>query len=188
MELLTTRDLFGSDTTLSRLSIRWGVWGYARPPVGWTQDPTKVKLGEWLNYGFVCEDQDRGLDSSIPATLTRKVKKETAIPVGRYRLRRTWSPKFQKLVMEVQRVPAFQGIRVHPGKNDDWTEGCPLPGFTRDPSTWTIGKSPEAAKWLDERVAECETRGEECYWEVTRDPVAWAKALATLPHLADLPR
>lgn len=61
-----------------------------------------------------------------------KVAGHTAIPPGRYRVRVTWSPRFKRQLPLVEEVPGFEGIRFHPGNSAADTEGCILPGTTRD--------------------------------------------------------
>lgn len=91
---------------------------------------------------FVCyalEDVYRG---GLP-----KVKAATAIPVGEYGLARTWSPKYQRDVYEVLKVPGFVGIRVHSGNDASHTEGCLLPGLTRKADF--VGNSKSALEKLE---------------------------------------
>lgn len=57
-----------------------------------------------------------------------KVKKETAIPAGRYRLSLVNSPHFGPDTLTVNDVPGFQYIRIHAGNDDADTEGCLLVG------------------------------------------------------------
>lgn len=60
-----------------------------------------------------------------------KVPGRTAIPAGRYRVRLSWSPRFQRVLPEVLAVPGFDGIRLHPGNRHADTEGCILLGVQR---------------------------------------------------------
>jgi hypothetical protein len=71
--LALVRDIFTDDATLSTLSI----------------GPDR--------FGYVCEDEDRGLMQRWTEEQIRsvKVKSETAIPVGTYRVSKTWSPKYE---------------------------------------------------------------------------------------------
>ncbi|MDR2594557.1 MAG: DUF5675 family protein [Fibromonadaceae bacterium] len=75
----------------------------------------------------VCEDAVRG--DGDPATVQQwKIKGETAIPYGAYKVRKTYSNRFQKEMWELQNVPGFAGIRIHAGNTHKDTEGCLLFG------------------------------------------------------------
>ena len=81
-------------------------------------------------FGFTLEDELREI----------KVPGETAIPAGTYSLDiRHDSPKFghydQKWewhdgMLWLQNVPDFSFVYLHPGNDDDDTDGCILPGTT----------------------------------------------------------
>lgn len=58
-----------------------------------------------------------------------KVKGESAIPIGTYRVTLTYSKKFKKLLPELISVPGFTGIRIHAGNFPYDTQGCILLGF-----------------------------------------------------------
>jgi hypothetical protein len=74
-----------------------------------------------------CEDVVRG--DGDPATVAQwKVKGESAIPYGAYKVRKTFSPKYGRTMWELQNVPGFQGIRIHSGNTEKDTEGCLLLG------------------------------------------------------------
>lgn len=60
-----------------------------------------------------------------------KIKKETAIPAGRYRVKNTFSPKYRRVMPQIMDVPMFQGIRIHGGNDKQDTEGCLLLGMHR---------------------------------------------------------
>jgi hypothetical protein len=111
-------------------------------------------------FGYVVEDEDRGLHAgmSLAEIAERKVRAETAIPIGRYRVLRTWSPKYQALVPEVLDVPGFRGIRIHSGNDESHTEGCILPGMARLGEK--VQRSRVACDWIYARIAECESKGE----------------------------
>lgn len=117
-------------------------------------------------FGFVAEDEDRALEAG-----GTKVRAETAIPLGRYRVKRTWSPRYQALVPEVLDVPGFRGIRIHAGNDESDTEGCLLPGLSR--SGEKVYKSRVACDWLYARIAACESEGEPVWLEIVRDESAW---------------
>ena len=48
------------------------------------------------------------------------------IPAGTYPLDLTWSPRFKKLMPEVQDVPDREGIRIHLGSVPEHSQGCIL--------------------------------------------------------------
>lgn len=101
-------------------------------------------IGYWLVNGVQkwnsLEDKDRGLHQSMPTTEVYKKKTygSTAIPKGKYRVVLSYSPKFASrewgkkyggLVPEIQNVPCFSGVRIHPGSDCNSTSGCPLVGW-----------------------------------------------------------
>lgn len=151
MRLLLTRDAFLSSTTLGTLTV------------------------DGLAFGYTCEDEDRGLDANDPATLARKVPNETAIPVGSYRVRRTMSAKYGRVMPLICDTPGFRGVRIHAGNDEGDTAGCVLPGLRRDVAAGTVGKSKLAADWLDRRIAEVEAGGGQVWLTVERDAGAWAE-------------
>jgi hypothetical protein len=51
------------------------------------------------------------------------------IPPGIYPLRRTWSPRFRKLLPLVDNVPDREGIRIHMGTKPEHSEGCILTNY-----------------------------------------------------------
>lgn len=75
--------------------------------------------GEW--QWWTLEDQLR--PPSAP-----KVAGATAIPAGSYRVKKTWSNRFGKLMWQICDVPGFAGVRIHVGNTPADTEGCVLVG------------------------------------------------------------
>lgn len=94
----------------------------------------KSTIGElWVNGIFFChmlEDVDRGLHQwmSLAEIEAIKVYGETAIPRGLYHVKMTMSPRFGKMMPEIQDVKGFKGARMHAGNKAENTEGCPLFG------------------------------------------------------------
>src|SRR5262245_36703719 len=97
------------------------------------QCDSDVTIGELTIGGhhvaWTCEDTVR----EVPGEPVEKwkVKGSTAIPVGRYRIERTFSQRFQHTTPQLLDVPGFDGIRIHPGNSAADTEGCVLPGLVR---------------------------------------------------------
>ena len=92
----------------------------------------------FIDGNFFCyteEDKDRGLskDMELSYIQSMKVTGETCIPYGTYKIEITPSARFKRLLPLLIDVPAFQGIRVHPGNTDKDTEGCILVGRQKDP-------------------------------------------------------
>jgi len=147
-----TRDVFGSDATLGVL--RW-------------QD---------LDFGYVVEDEDRGLEQDMTPEEIKaiKVQAETAIPAGVYPVKTTWSPKYQRNMPLVVGVPGYRGVRIHSGNDEGDTAGCLLTGLSRDVERMMVFRSRLACDWLYEQIAELESGGYEVTILIDRDPEAWA--------------
>lgn len=86
------------------------------------------------------EDKDRGLDQRMPLDLLKRIKvyRETAIPTGTYTVAMgTRSPKFSQKVSynftegrlpRLLSVPAYDGILIHAGVNQNSSAGCIIVG------------------------------------------------------------
>lgn len=72
------------------------------------------------------------------------------IPAGVYPVTITFSNRFQRPLMLVNRVPGRSGIRVHPGNRGADTIGCSLPGMRR--TTDEVLDSVTALALLQPRV------------------------------------
>lgn len=60
-----------------------------------------------------------------------KVYGKTAIPSGMYRVKKTYSPRFKKVLPEILEVEGFSGVRIHAGNTAKDTEGCILLGLNK---------------------------------------------------------
>jgi hypothetical protein len=87
----------------------------------------KSTIGELADEnGFICyilEDMVRS-DGE-------KVYGETAIPQGDYDLIIRWSPKLNKMALELVNVPNFTNVLIHMGNKPEDTEACLLTGVAR---------------------------------------------------------
>ena len=79
-----------------------------------------------------------------------KIKCETAIPKGTYKVIINQSNRFKKLLPLLLNVPNFEGVRIHPGNTNHDTEGCILVG--RNKSKDFIGQSRKAFESLFARM------------------------------------
>lgn len=114
---------------------------------------------------YILEDTCR---EDVPGTWKPEMKQATitAIPYGRYRVVLTLSNRFKRVLPEVLNVPNFEGVRIHPGNNATNTEGCLLPGQTRD-IDW-VGNSGAAFGPLYRKLETAAARGEKIWLEVTK--------------------
>lgn len=126
-------------------------------------------------FGYVLEDQDKLLSSSMPLPAIRaaKVYGRTAIPYGKYEVGLTVSTKFGgRLWPELLNVPGYSGIRPHAGNYVKDTLGCQLVGsMTPKPSKdsngyWRVWDSQKAFSKLHLMIDETLHRGERVTWEV----------------------
>jgi hypothetical protein len=79
-----------------------------------------------------------------------KIKNETAIPKGTYKVIINQSNRFKRLLPLLLNVPGFEGVRIHSGNTNHDTEGCILVGRTR--SQDFIGQSRKAFDKLFEKM------------------------------------
>lgn len=87
----------------------------------------------YIDGKFFCntlEDTDRGLmqGMNVGEIMQKKIAGKTAIPVGAYKVCRTYSPRFKKLMAQIMKVKGYAGVRIHSGNKSSQTEGCPLLG------------------------------------------------------------
>lgn len=114
-----------------------------------------IKDGEKEEFFcYTLEDCVREVDGQ-PVTQW-KIKGQTAIPCGRYRVLKTLSQRFGRYTLHIMDVPGFAGIRVHAGNTSNDTEGCVLVGMkASDKSisgTQAIINSGEALSKLEAKL------------------------------------
>jgi len=91
-------------------------------------------IGElFIDGKFFCytlEDKDRGLTDSMSLAeiKLRKIFGITCIPYGKYKVVLSMSPKFGKILPEIQGVKGYSGIRIHTGNTAKDSLGCLLVG------------------------------------------------------------
>ena len=90
----------------------------------------------YIDEEYFCdtlEDKDRGLtdDMTVSEISKIKIKNETAIPTGTYKVTITYSNRFKKNMPLINDVKGFEGIRIHSGNTNQDTEGCILVGFNK---------------------------------------------------------
>lgn len=79
-----------------------------------------------------------------------KIKAETAIPKGTYKVIINQSNRFRRLMPLLLNVPDFEGVRIHAGNTNHDTEGCILVGRTRFKDF--IGQSRKAYEKLFKKM------------------------------------
>lgn len=96
-----------------------------------------------------------------------KIKKETAIPTGRYRVTLENSSNFGPETLTINGVEGFEYIRMHGGNTERDTEGCPLLGMNRtDTGINTCARAVDLVKQL---VRKANAAGDTC-WLTVRNP------------------
>ena len=94
---------------------------------------------------FTLEDKERDV----------KIKGETAIPKGTYKVIINESNRFKRLLPLLIDVPHFEGVRIHSGNSNHDTEGCILVGQTRNKNY--IGQSRKAFEKLFAKMQKAKT-------------------------------
>jgi hypothetical protein len=88
-----------------------------------------------------------------------KIKNETAIPYGQYKVVITHSPRFRRNLPLLLDVPNYFGVRIHPGNSASNTEGCLLPGTRK--GTDFVFESKKAFDSLYKKIDKALKAGEE---------------------------
>lgn len=100
----------------------------------------------------------------IDANGAGKIKGQTAIPAGRYRVVFNWSPKFGRNLPRLLDVPFFDGILIHPGNSTLETDGCILVGYNTEAGRLT--NSRDASDRLNVMVEDAQRHGEEIWIDI----------------------
>ena len=121
---------------------------------------------------LILEDVDRGLLSSMTLDEIKKIKikDQTAIPYGRYRITLRNSPHFARLMPHLENVPGYSESMIHWGNRPKNTEGCLLTGMFSGVDF--VGESIVAFNQLYPKITAASDRGEEIWitikkWELT---------------------
>lgn len=120
----------------------------------------------YLNGKYFCdtlEDCDRSLydKQTVTEIMRIKVQGQTAIPIGVYNVRVSYSQRFKRDVPLIEGVKGFSGVRIHAGNNARDTEGCVLLGRRR--SGGYIGDSRNACNAFERELAQA---GDVCELEI----------------------
>lgn len=115
----------------------------------------------FVDGAFKChtlEDEIREVEGEPVETW--KIKGETAIPAGSYRVSLEFSNRFGPDTLSIHDVPGFQYIRMHAGNTSADTEGCLLLGLQAGSASLIGGTSRPAVELVKGLVRAAIERGE----------------------------
>ena len=98
----------------------------------------------WIDESYFCDT----LEDTVRKG--EKVYGKTAIPAGTYKVKKTFSPRFQKILPEILNVPGFSGVRIHAGNTAEDTDGCILLGLNKVKGK--VINSQDAMAWFMDRT------------------------------------
>lgn len=88
---------------------------------------TEYTIGKlYIDGHYLCDTLE---DTVRPVGV--KIAGKTAIPAGTYKVKKTMSPRFKKVLPEILNVPGFTGVRIHAGNTAIDTDGCLLLGLNK---------------------------------------------------------
>ena len=88
---------------------------------------TEYTIGKlYIDGHYLCDTLE---DTVRPVGV--KISGKTAIPAGTYKVKKTMSPRFKKVLPEILNVPGFTGVRIHAGNTAIDTDGCLLLGLNK---------------------------------------------------------
>ena len=132
----------------------------------------KYTIGKvYINNKYFCdsiEDKDRGLYDWQSEDYIKevKVKHQTAIPYGIYKLLWSYSPKYRRMMPEISGVKGFSGIRIHSGNTEEDSSGCILLGFNK--KVGMVLDSRNTCKKFDDIIEGYYKKGEPMTFEITK--------------------
>lgn len=126
------------------------------------------------DFGFACEDPDRGLEQAMTQAelARRKIKGRTCIAGGVHPIVLANSAKYGPNTLTIL-SPGHRLVRIHPGNDEDDTEGCLLPGLELLPLNAGVGKSKLAVDWLESKLVPHLLGGGDAFIRIRRDLTAW---------------
>lgn len=122
----------------------------------WPSDTATIGLMtvDGVNECFTLEDPVRAV----------KIYGETAIPVGTYNVVITPSKRFKRDLPLLEKVPNFEGVRIHAGNKAGDTDGCILVGTSKGPDV--IFESRKAFDALFAKIKAALDAGEKVTLEI----------------------
>lgn len=152
----------------------------------------KIKRDEWgaidtpgtltINGAHECRTlEDPVREDAFQPVEDWKVKHDTAIPAGRYRVGLIDSPRFGADTIHIRAVPGYTDIRIHAGNDEGDTSGCPLVGERLEreegDGSWRIagGTSGPALRALKAKVIQS-LRAADPVWITIENPDEWILA------------
>lgn len=88
----------------------------------------RIALKDNYTIGKLYIDGKYFCDTLEDAVRDVKIKHQTAIPKGIYKVTLTASPRFKRILPRLHDVPEFTGVLIHRGNTIDDTSGCILVG------------------------------------------------------------
>lgn len=87
---------------------------------------TEYTIGKlYIDGHYLCDTLEDTVRNGV------KIAGKTAIPAGTYKVKKTMSPRFKKVLPEILNVPGFTGVRIHAGNTAADTDGCLLLGLNK---------------------------------------------------------
>lgn len=134
-------------------------------------------FGEPRTFGELLDEQGEHLVHTLEDKVREiadepvanwKIKGETAIPAGRYRVTLEDSSHFGPDTLTINDVEAYEAIRMHGGNTERDTAGCPLLGMNR--SAMGISNCAPAVEKVKALVREQIDSGNEVWINVVNAP------------------